>query len=38
MKNVRAEFPVSTRGYSMVKIPHLNDAFLEVSFIRKQAQ
>ena len=33
-EKVRAKFPATTRGYSMVKIARLNDAILEV-FERK---
>ena len=28
-QNLRAKFPAITRGYCMVKIAHLNDAFSE---------
>jgi len=28
-EKLRAKFPVTTRGYSMVKIAHLDDAFSE---------
>ena len=28
-ENLRAKFPATTRGYSMVKITRLDDAFLE---------
>ena len=33
----RAKLPVTTHGYSMVKIAHLNDAFSEI-FQLKQTQ
>ena len=29
-EKLRAKFPATTRGYSMVKIARLDDAFLEV--------
>ena len=29
-ENLRAKFPATTRGYSMVKITRLDDGFLEV--------
>ena len=31
-ENLRAKFPATIRGYSMVKITRLDDAFLEVFF------
>ena len=34
---IQRKFPASTRGYTMVKTAHLDDAFSEV-FERKQAQ
>ena len=37
-EKLRAKFPATKHGYSMVKIAHLNDTFLEVFFIFKQAQ
>ena len=32
IENLRAKFPATTRGYTMVKIACLNDAFLEFFF------
>ena len=34
-ENLRAKFPATIRGYSMVKITRLDDAFLEVFFSLK---
>ena len=36
-EKLRAKFPATTHGYSMVKTEHLDDSFLEV-FNCKQAQ
>ena len=36
-EKLRAKFPVTTPGYSIVKIARLDDAFLDI-FNRKQAQ
>ena len=37
-EKLRAKFPATTSSYSMVKIVRINNAFLEVFFICKQAQ
>ena len=36
-EKLRAKFPATTCGYSMVKIACLNDAFLKVFFLNLQA-
>ena len=37
-EKLRAKFPATKHGYSIVKIAYLNDAFLKVFFIFKHAQ